>query len=164
MERRGVASFFAKQRARLIAVYKFAEERNLLVCGSAHKSEDYVGLYVKFGVDDAADIMPLKYLYRTQILQLAEHLNVPPEIRARTPNPDLVPGVSDKYRDILHLESGKLDLLLYGIERGMKTNLIAEALDIPQKKVLEIEELVRLTAHMRNPVMAPVLNGKCRMA
>ena len=77
LARKGAASFFIKQRVRLVASYKYAEERNLLVCGSAHKSEDLVGLYVKFGVDDVADVMPLKRLYRTQILQLGECLGLP---------------------------------------------------------------------------------------
>ena len=88
MMRRGFALFITKQRARLLVEYLVADENNLLVVGAAHKSEDLVGLYVKFGVDDCADIMPLKNFYRTQTLMLAEYLGVPDEIRQRTPNPD----------------------------------------------------------------------------
>ena len=154
--RQGSASFFIKQRVRLVATYKYAEEHNLLVCGSAHRSEDMVGLYVKFGVDDAADVMPLKNLYRTQILQLGEYLGLPAEILERSPNPDVIPGVTDKYRDILGIESARVDLILLGIERGMKSGEIAKQTSVPETDVATIEELVHATAHMRNPSMAPV--------
>ena len=158
LARRGAASFFIKQRVRLVATYKFAEECNLLVCGSAHKSEDMVGLFVKFGVDDVADVMPLKHLYRTQILQLGEHLGLPAEILSRSPNPDVIPGVTDKYSDLLGIESAKVDLILLGIERGMDTGDIARQSGVPEQEVATIEELVRATAHMRDPSMAPVFD------
>jgi NAD+ synthase len=158
LARKGAASFFIKQRVRLAATYKYAEERNLLVCGSAHKSEDLVGLFVKFGVDDGADVMPLKNLYRTQILQLGEQLGLPAEILSRSPNPDVIPGVTDKYRDILGLESAKVDRVLLGIERGLETAEIAKQTGVPKREVATIEELVRVTAHMRNPSMAPVFD------
>jgi NAD+ synthase len=156
LTRRGAASFFIKQRVRLVATYEYAEERNLLVCGSAHKSEDLVGLFVKFGVDDVADVMPLKHLYRTQILQLGEQLGLPAEILSRSPNPDVIPGVTDKYRDILGIDSARVDLILLGIERGMESGEIAAQTGVPEKDVATIEELVRVTAHMRNPSLAPV--------
>lgn len=154
--RKGAASNFIKQRMRLVATYKYAEERNLLVCGSAHKSEDLVGLYVKFGVDDAADVMPLKNLYRAQILQLGEHLGLPGDILERSPNPDVIPGVTDKYLDIIGLDSARVDLILLGIERGLKSGEIAAQTGVPEPDVATIAELVRVTAHMRNPSMAPV--------
>jgi NAD+ synthase len=158
LARRGAASFFIKQRVRLVATCKYAEEHNLLVCGSAHKSEDLVGLFVKFGVDDVADVMPLKHLYRAQILQLGEHLELPTEILERSPNPDVIPGVTDKYRDILGIDSAKVDLILLGIERGMKAGDIAGQTGVPERDVATIGELVRVTAHMRNPSMAPVFD------
>jgi NAD+ synthase len=155
--RGGVASFMIKQRVRLVATYYFAEERNLLVCGSAHKSEDLVGLYVKFGVDDAADVMLLKNLYRTQILMLGEFLGIPEEILGRTPNPDLIPGVTDKYKDILGIESLKLDMILVGLENKVSLKDIAKQAGVGLQDVNNIIDLVRATAHMRNPSMTPVL-------
>lgn len=105
LTRHGIASFFTKQGIRLMATYKYAEENNLLVVGSAHKSEDLVGLYVKFGVDDAADVMPMKIFYRTHILQLADSLGIPGKITSKSPNPDLISGVTDKYKDVLNISS-----------------------------------------------------------
>jgi len=151
LERKGYARYNSKHRVRLVTEYLVAEEGNYLVAGCAHKSEDLVGLYVKFGVDDNADIMPLKNLYRSHILQLAEYLGVPNEIIGRTPNPDIIPGVSDKYMDLLGLPSETLDLMLYGIEHGMDDDAVAGQLNLPAAKVGEIRDLVQRTEHMRTP-------------
>ena len=151
----GMASFYTKQRIRLVSVYKYADENNLMVVGSAHKTEDMVGLYVKFGVDDAADLMPLKHLFRSHILQLADNLGVPSIITARTPNPDLVPGVNDKYMDILGIASDTLDLILYSLEKGSSVARIVQQTGIEDSTVGMVAELVELTHHMRNPSMAP---------
>jgi len=150
MERSGYAKFMSKQRVRVVVEYLVAEEMNYLVAGCAHRSEDLVGLFVKFGADDIADIMPLKNLYRSHIVQLARRLGVPDEILNRTPNPDIIPGVSDKYVDILGLPCDIIDLVLYGLEHRMDTELIAEQLGLPAKRILEIRKLVEQTEHMRN--------------
>lgn len=151
LERCGYAKFMSKQRVRVVVEYLIAEEKDFLVAGCAHKSEDMVGLFVKFGADDLADIMPLKNLFRSQIVQLAKYLGVPPEILNRTPNPDIIPGVSNKYVDILGLPCETLDLVLYGIERCMEDEIIAEQLNLPIKRILDLRSLVQKTEHMRNP-------------
>ena len=151
MERRGFARFNTKHRLRAVIAYLLAEELNYLVVGCAHKSEDMLGLYVKFGVDDIADLMPIKNLYRSQILQLAAYLDVPEEIIQRTPNPDIIPGVSDKYLDILGLPSETLDLLVYGIEHGLQDGDLSAQLSLPLEKVQEIRALIAHTEHMRRP-------------
>jgi NAD+ synthase len=154
--RKGFSSSNVKHRMRLVATYRFAEENNLLVVGCAHKSEDLVGLFVKYGVDDCADVMPLKNLYRSHILQLASYVGVPQEIIERTPNPDILAGISDKYYDVLGLKADVLDLILFGlIEAGLSCSEIADALGLDEGKVTEIEEIVSLTSHMRNHSQAP---------
>jgi NAD+ synthase len=99
--------------------------------------------------------MPLKNLFRTHIIQLAEFLKVPREIIIRTPNPDLIPGVSDKYMDILRIDWKKLDLILYGLEKGIDTNSLAQQLNMIDKRIEQIKEIVELTYHMRHHSMAP---------
>jgi NAD+ synthase len=155
LRRKARAAINSKQRVRLVSLYKFAEENDLLVAGSAHRSEELVGLFVKFGIDDDADIMPIKNLFRTHILKLAEYLGLPEEIRGRTPNPDIIPGVEDKYRDMLGIPVATVDLILYGIIHGMALEDISVQLGIDRKKVEEIDELIHLSAHMRNHSEAP---------
>lgn len=158
LERNGFAFMNARQRVRLVIVYLEAENRNLMVAGSAHKSEDLVGLYVKFGVDDVADIMPLRNLYRTQTFKLGKYLGVPEEILVRTPNPDIIPGVTDKYRDLLGIPIEQLDLILWGLEHRMSVAEVAKQLGISEGRVREIATLIRNTRHMREPSQAVAWN------
>jgi NAD+ synthase len=151
LERKAYAKFISKHRIRAVVAYMVADENNYLVAGCAHKSEDLLGLFVKFGIDDLADIMPLKNLYRSHILQLAAYLGVPEEIIKRTPNPDIIPGVANKYMDILGLPFETLDLIIYGIEHQMENDEIAKQLDLPASKVQEIRNIIQQTEHMRNP-------------
>lgn len=122
-----------RQRARMLYSYKYAEENNLMVVGAANRTECAVGLFAKFGIDDAADLMPLKTLYRSDVLQLAKYLALPAEICERTPNPDMVPGVTDKYRSYLGISAAELDLILKGFDRRSKSTRIAKELGIDEQ-------------------------------
>lgn len=146
-----------RQRARLLLAYKYAEEHNLLLVGATHKTERSVGLFSKFGIDDCADIMPLKNIYRSYIHQIGQHIAIPTDILNRTPNPDMVPGVTDKYVSYLELTALQVDLILLGLERKMTTNEIAEQVGIKKEKVLQIQEIVRLTELQRMPSIAPTM-------
>jgi NAD+ synthase len=145
------AAIHARHRIRCVTALLVAEERNALLAGCAHLSEDMLGLFVQWGVDDIAHLMPLKHLYRTQILQLAAALGVPDEIIQRPPNPEIVPGIEDKYLDMLGLESSVLDRMIVGIGRGMDDESIASQLGCSTSDVEDIREIIRLTAPMREP-------------
>jgi NAD+ synthase len=149
-----------RQRARLLYAYKYAEDNNLLLVGATHKTERSVGLFAKFGIDDCADIMPLKNIYRSQILQIGQYIGIPSEILNRTPNPDMVPGVTDKYVSYLELPAQQVDLILLGLENKMTPKEIAEQVKVREEKVLEIQEIVQLTEMQRNPSIAPIMTVK----
>ncbi len=152
--RQGIASTYSKHRIRLVVTCKYADENNLLVVGCAHRSEDLLGLFSKFGVDDLADVMPIKHLYRSQILQLANYIGVPQEIIERSPNPDMFPGIEDKYFDVLGLSSEKADLVLYGLEHALPVEEIADQLHLNRDRVQELKDLVGFSAHMRHHSMS----------
>lgn len=152
--RQAIASTYSKHRIRLVVTYKYAEENNLLVVGCAHKSEDLLGLFSKFGVDDNADVMPIKHLYRSQILQIASYIGVPEAIIGRTPNPDMFPGIEDKYYDVLGISADTVDLVLYGLEHSLPNDEIATQLHLEPVKVQELKELVGFSDHMRNHSMS----------
>lgn len=155
--RKLVAQINSKHRARVLVAYKFAEENNLLVAGSAHRTEKMVGLFCKYGIDDCADLMPLKNIYRSHILQLAGFLGVPSEIIYRSPNPDIIPGVTDKYRGYFGLDSLQVDLILWGLQKGMAVHEIADQLGIREQKVSQMREVIRLSENTRNHAQAPIL-------
>jgi NAD+ synthase len=159
--RRAFASIYARQRARVVVTFRYADLHGLLVAGSAHKSEDLMGLFVKFGIDDSADIMPLKNLFRSHVLQVARHVGVPSSVIGRTPNPEMLPGVEDKYLDVLRVPSETVDLVLFGLEHGMADADIAAQCGLTGEKTAEIRSIFELSAHMRAPSMSldPLVAG-----
>ena len=155
--RKTIAKVNAKQRARLLAAYKYADEKNLLVAGSAHKTEQMVGLFVKFGIDDCADIMPLKNIFRSQTLQLAEYVKIPAEILRRSPNPDILPGITDKYMGYFGMDSVKVEWILLGFQEGLTAQDIAGQLGLDEKTVLEMFDILRSSARFCSRALAPIL-------
>ena len=57
--RRANAYYRMKHRLRMVILYSYAEHENLLVVGTANKTELLTGFFVQYG-DSAADIMPLQ--------------------------------------------------------------------------------------------------------
>ena len=153
--RRLIANIAVKQRARMLATYRVADEANFLVAGAAHKTEDAVGLFIKYGVDDAADLMPLLHLQRSHILQLADGLELPAEIIGRPPNPDILPGVTDKYVGELGMGYETVDLIIYGSEHGLSAQEIGAQLGIATAAVAELQEIIRLAEWTRSHALAP---------
>lgn len=160
--RKYLATVSSKQRARLLIAYKIAEENNLMVAGSSHKTEQMVGLFVKYGIDDCADIMPLKNVYRSQILQLAEYIGIPPEIIRRSPNPDILPGITDKYQGYFGIDYLKVELILLGLQMELSEDEIARQLDLDDQTVIQITEIVQLSESFRSHALAPELKQVLR--
>jgi NAD+ synthase len=149
--RRANAYYRMKHRLRMVMLYSYAEHENLLVVGTANKTELMTGFFVKYG-DSAADIMPLQSLYKTQVKQLARSLNVPKKIIDKAPSPDLIPGITDEFA--LGISYEKLDLILLGLERNMETKEITK-IGIKPKTIEYVKELIRRSEHMRGSPLAP---------
>lgn len=116
-----------------------------------------LGLFCKYGIDDCADLMPLKNIYRCHIVQLAEYLDIPREILERSPNPDILPGVTDKYLSYFGMDYQKLDLILYGLQKELSTLEIAKQLAMTEQSAYEITEIIRLSQFYRNHALSPEL-------
>lgn len=157
LTREALAAIYARQRIRMVMTYRYAELHRLLVVGSAHKSEDLLGLFVKFGIDDSADLMPLKGLYRTQVLAIARQIGVPDEVVARSPDPEMLPGIHDKYADVFGVPAATVDLVLWGVEHHLSDAAITAGTGLPGAKVAELRDAVRASDHMRRPSQAPQL-------
>lgn len=87
-----------KARARMVAQYAIAGDRNLLVLGTDHAAEAITGFFTKFG-DGAADVAPLQGLNKSQGAALLEALGAPEQLWVKVPTADLldgVPGQSDE--------------------------------------------------------------------
>ncbi len=147
------AYYRMKHRVRMVLLYARAEHDNLLVVGTANKTEFLTGFFVQYG-DSAADIMPLQLQYKTQVRQLARFLEVPEKIINKAPSPDLVPGITDEFA--LGVTFEKLDLILAGLEMNMEVTDIARASGVEPQKVEYVRELMKRSSHMRNTPLTPI--------
>jgi len=91
-------------RARMTVLYDRSAEHRALVLGTSNKTELLLGYGTLHG-DLASAVNPLGDLYKTQVRQLADHLDIPETIRRKPPSADLRPGQTDEtelgmtYRD-----------------------------------------------------------------
>jgi len=150
--KRAIAYYRMKHRVRMVLQYSYAERQNLLVVGTANRTESLTGFFVKYG-DGAADIMPLLPLYKTQVRQLAKFLRVPEKIINKAPSPDLIPGITDEFAIGVTYE--KLDLILTGLDMNMEMKDIAEEIKVKHQIVEYVRELVKRSEHLRNPPLIP---------
>jgi NAD+ synthase len=141
------AYYSIKHRLRMVLLYLWGERENRLVVRGANKTEYMIGFFVKHGCDDAADVMPLLNLYKTQVLQLARYLKVPSSILNRPPSPDLVPGIIDE--EVIGIPYEKLDMILLALERGWESLRIGQVLETGESQIELVRDLVRRSEHMR---------------
>ncbi len=78
--------------------------------------------------DGAADVKPIAHLYKTQVYALAEHLDVPAEIRARAPTTDTFGMAQTQEEFYFALPYAAMDLCLWGKNHGTDPAEVAAAL------------------------------------
>ena len=143
-----------KARTRMIFLYYYANKLNRIVCGSSDKSETMMGYFTKWG-DVAADISPIMDLYKTQVRRLAEHVGIPAELAMKPATPALWP---DQFAETeLGMNYDTLDLILFGLERFMGTEEIAEQLKLDNAFVEKIKKKWLSAEHKRRVLLAPKL-------
>ncbi len=118
-----------KARIRATILYNYANTKQALVVGTSNKSELILGYGTKYG-DLASDVLPLGDLYKTQVKELADFMELPKEIVEKVPTAELYPGQTDEnelganYKDLDHIlqqrDLGEEAL----IEKGMNPALI----------------------------------------
>jgi NAD+ synthase len=99
-------------RERMCLLYDYSAENRALVIGTSNKTELLLGYGTIFG-DLASAINPIGDLYKSQIWQLAEYLDVPKEIIEKPPSADLWIGQTDE--DELGYTYEEIDKLLYHV-------------------------------------------------
>lgn len=88
-----IANVIARQR--MIVLYDISAREKGLVLGTSNKSELMLGYGTIFG-DLASAVNPVGDLYKTQMRQLAEYLEIPDTIRSKSPTADLIEGQTDE--------------------------------------------------------------------
>lgn len=132
-----VAASNFKQRCRMAMLYYHAERMHYAVIGTPNKHEVEQGFFVKNG-DGGADCMPIGNLYKTQVYQLAEYLDIPREIIRRTPTSDTYSAEQTQQEFFFQLPFHEMDMIWYGFENGYDPAEVGETLGRTEKEIKSI--------------------------
>ena len=135
-----------KSRLRMVIGYYYANLYGRMIIGTSNKTELLTGFFTKYG-DGGVDIMPLGDLYKTQVRQLGEYLDVPENILKKPPSPGFFPGQTDE--DELGVDYTSIDLILYQWEKGYTAKEISNVQDIDLEKVQSILSRIKKNEHKR---------------
>ena len=137
----------ARARIRMTTLYAFASSHNYLVAGTGNKVEDFgVGFYTKYG-DVGVDISPIADLLKSEVFQLAKHLNVIQEILEAKPTDGLW-GDDRSDEDQIGASYDELEWAMQHIS-SPQTHLLSER----QKEVLKIySQLNKANKHKMLPI------------
>ncbi len=151
-----IAASNFKQRCRMSMLYYHAERLHYAVIGTPNKHETDQGFFVKYG-DGGADVMPIAHLYKTQVYQIAEYLEVPQEIIERTPTTDTYTAEQTQEEFFYQMPFAEMDLLWYAYENKCRVEDIANVMEMTEQQVksvfINFERKSRTTEYLR---MAPV--------
>jgi NAD+ synthase len=141
-----VAASNFKQRVRAMLEYYHANRLYYAVLGTPNRLEYDQGFFVKGG-DGLADVKPIAHLYKSQVYQLAEYLELPSEITSRPPTTDTFSMPQSQEEFYYNMPTQMLDVVLYAKNEGLslaeaseETGLTPEQLkraycDIDQKRM-----------------------------
>ncbi|MFH1280600.1 MAG: NAD+ synthase [Candidatus Beckwithbacteria bacterium] len=82
-------------RTRMTCLFDQAKKLNTLVIGTENKSENLLGYYTRFG-DQASDLNPISHLYKTEVINLADLLDIPKCIINQAPSAGLWADQTDE--------------------------------------------------------------------
>jgi NAD+ synthase len=147
-----VAASNFKQRTRMSMLYYLAETRNYSVIGTPNKNEHEQGFFVKYG-DSGSDFRPIRHLFKTQVYQLADFLEIPVIIKNRIPTSDTYSADQSQEEFFFRLPFDILDRIWYGWENGISSDKIANILKLSVKQVnnviTDIKRKISTTEYLR---------------
>jgi len=128
-------------RMRMIILYDQAKKRKALVVGTENKTEHLLGYFTRFG-DEASDVEPLRNLYKTQVYEVANYLQIPNPLITKAPTAGLWEGQTDEeefgfsYKEADEILSMAVDEGNTAEEIGKmihKGNIVGKVLDLMKR-------------------------------
>jgi NAD+ synthase len=129
-----VAATNFKQRVRTMLAYFHADRLHYAVVGTPNRLEYDQGFFVKGG-DGLADVKPIAHLYKSQVYQLAEFLDVPEEIRTRPPSTDTYSLAQTQEEFYFSLPLQTMDVVLAAKNADVSAAATAEALGYETEQI-----------------------------
>ncbi len=139
-------------RMRMATLFDISAREGALVLGTSNKSELMLGYGTLYG-DLASAINPIGDLYKSEVFELAEYLNVSKSIIKKPPSADLWDGQSDE--DDLGYTYAQLDeaMRYYVEDRLSRDEIIAKGVDSKMLDMI-IERIFRNHFKRKMPVIA----------
>ena len=101
------------------------------------------------------DVNPIVHLFKTQVYQLAQYLDLPERILERVPTTDTYSAASSQEEFFFRVPFEILDVVWSGYERGVSNHEIAKVLNLSTEQVeriiTDISRKQRTTAYLRTP-------------
>lgn len=144
-------------RERMSILYDFSAREKALILGTSNKTELLLGYGTIHG-DMASGINPLGDLYKTQIQQLARHLQIPEKILKKAPTAGLWSGQTDEKE--LGLAYGEIDQILFRLvdKRQAKGEVISSG--FKKESVEKIIHLIKSSEFKRKLPPIPKLSER----
>ena len=139
-------------RMRMSTLFDISARENALVLGTSNKSELMLGYGTLYG-DLSSAINPIGDLYKSEVFELAEYLNVSKSIIKKPPSADLWDGQSDEAD--LGYTYKELDsaMKLYVEERLSREEIISRGIDAKMLDMI-IQKIFRNHFKRKMPVIA----------
>ena len=135
----------------MMLLYYFANLSNALVIGTSDKSEIALGYTTKYG-DNAADILVIGDLWKTEVIEIGKFLKLPSSILKKKPSAELIIGqTAEKELGSSYQVLDKI-LKMY-IEEDLSLHEIVKK-GFSEKIVKNVADRVRLNEHKRR---SPIL-------
>jgi NAD+ synthase len=114
--------------------YYHADRLHYAVIGTPNRLEYDQGFFVKGG-DGLADTKPIAHLYKSQVYQLAEYLEIPKSVTNRPPTTDTFSLPQSQEEFYFTLPTHKLDVVLYGRNHDRPISVVASDAGLTPEQV-----------------------------
>lgn len=144
-------------RERMCFLYDYSSKHQALVIGTSNKTELLLGYGTIFG-DLASAINPVGDLYKTQIWDLARHLNIPDKIIEKPPSADLWSGQTDE--EEIGYSYDQIDKLLhYLVDLRYSTEMLVD-IGFSLEMVEDIQRKIQIYQFKRRPPIIAKLSNR----
>lgn len=152
-----VAATNFKQRIRMTMLFHYADSLGYAVVGTANRNERDQGFFVKYG-DGGVDVDAIAHLYKTQVYQLASHLDIPTEIQGRAPTTDTYSAPTTEEEFFFQLPFAVMDLLLYAEQHAVPPETAAAVMGLRRDQIerayRQFRQRRRSTEYLRTAISA----------
>ncbi|MFX0085305.1 MAG: hypothetical protein ACFFAU_06500 [Candidatus Hodarchaeota archaeon] len=146
-----IAHHKSQIRLSVLLAFLLAESENKSFIGSVNKTEWLLGLFTKFGTYHAADFLPLACLYRTQVVQLANHFGLQDFLKTKsfqTPS---------SYKYFFNLTFEEVDRILVRLESNLSVDKIFSDTGIAKETIEKVNYYYQASSYARNVPLIPNL-------